>query len=269
MNYRLIALDMDGTVLNSKKVISPRNDAAIRQAMSAGKEVIFATGRCPSEMKEYFETYPEMHYAMCLSGGLILHIPTGNTLASITLTREQAESVLAVGEQVGAMTAVYAGEDVYVDRRWQRHMGEYGCQCFADLYDRCARWVDDVRQGLEEDRIYKVNLYCPNEECWEKAARLLEPLGLSRMSGIPNDHEVSPAGVDKGKGLELLCAVAGIPIAQAIAVGDEGNDLAMIRAAGLGVAMGNAIDAVMEAADAMTADCDHDGVAEVINACLL
>ena len=61
MDYRLLALDMDGTVLTSEKVISPRTDAAIRRAMAAGKEVLFATGRAPAEMRAHLAKYPEMH----------------------------------------------------------------------------------------------------------------------------------------------------------------------------------------------------------------
>ena len=85
----------------------------------------------------------------------------------------------------------------------------------------------------------------------------------------PLNFEISPLGVNKGVGLKTLSLITGIPLSGMIAVGDEQNDLEMIRTAGLGVAMGNATDEVIAAADAMTADCDHDGVASVIEMCLL
>lgn len=271
MSYQLIALDMDGTVLTSKKVISPRTDAAITAALDAGKEVIFATGRCPAEMREHFAAYPKMKYAMCLSGALVQDIRTGEALADITIPRVLAQRVLELAKEVDGMVSVYAGEDVFVEHRRRGNMAYFGCECFAALYENCGIWVDDLQEAMDlrGDRVYKLNIYCHDEENWKKAGELLKDLPLSYASGIPNNFEISPMGVDKGRGLQLLCAATGIPIAQAIAVGDEGNDIAMIRAAGLGVAMGNATDAVMTAADAITADCDHDGVAEVINACLL
>lgn len=271
MEYRLIALDMDGTVLNSDKVISPRTAAAIHKALDCGKEVLFATGRCPSEMKEHFEAFPEMKYAMCLSGALILDIQEGTALSDTTIPRPLAETVLKEAKQLDAMVTVYAGSDVFVERCRKGNMDYFNCQCFASLYDHCAVWVDDISEALavRGDQVYKINLYCHTHEDWRKATRILSSLPLNYASGIPNNYEISPLGVNKGIGLKKLCEVTGISMAETIAVGDEGNDLAMIQAAGLGVAMGNASDAVVEAADVMTADCDHDGVASVIEMCLL
>lgn len=271
MDYRLIAVDMDGTVLNSNKKISPRTAEAIHQALSAGKEVLFATGRCPVEMTEYLRDFPDMKYAMCLSGALIFDVKTGQSLTATTISRELAEQVLDRTAHLDAMANIYAGPDVFVEKRRHGNMDYFNCQCFASLYDNCAVWVDDIRSVLEDrgDQIYKINLYCHDEENWNKAAEILKDMPLAYASGIPNNFEISPLGVDKGMGLEKLSEATGILVAQMIAVGDEGNDLAMIRAAGLGVAMGNATDAVVEACDVMTADCDHDGVAEVIKHCLL
>lgn len=271
MEYRLIAMDMDGTVLNSQKKITPHTAEAIDMALAKGKEAVFATGRCPSEMKEYFEAFPEMKYAMCLSGALILNVQTGEILTDITIPRDLAEQVLKETKKLDAMVTVYAGNDVYVERCRQGKMEYFNCQCFASLYDACAIWVDDIREALalQGDKVYKINLYCHTGEDWQKAAEILGTLPLNYARGIPNNFEISPLGANKGIGLEKLCEVTGIPMSQTVAVGDEGNDLTMIQMAGLGVAMGNASDEIIEAADAMTADCDHDGVAEVIKYCLL
>ena len=269
--YQLIALDMDGTVLTSEKVISPRTAAAMQAALDAGKDVMFATGRCPSEMWEHFAAFPKMTYAMCLSGALVQNIRTGEALADITIPLELAQQVLKLAEGLDAMVSVYAGDDVFVEKRRRGNMEYFGCQCFAALYEGCGIWVDDIRDALEQrgHQVHKINFYCHDEANWKRAGELLSALPLSFASGIPNNFEISPQGVNKGVGLRKLCEAAGIPIEKAIAVGDEGNDLAMIRCAGLGVAMGNAIQSVKEAADAHTADCDHDGVAEVIETYLL
>lgn len=269
--YQLIALDMDGTVLTGEKVISPRTAAAMQAALDAGKEVIFATGRCPSEMWEHFDAFPKMTYAMCLSGALVQNIRTGEALADITIPRALAEHVLDLALELDAMVSVYAGDDVFVEHRRRGNMAYFGCQCFAALYEDCGIWVEDIREALEQkgDQVHKINFYCHDEANWKRAGELLGDLPLSFASGIPNNFEISPQGVNKGVGLKKLCEATGIPIEAAIAVGDEGNDLAMIRCAGLGVAMGNAIQSVKEAADAHTADCDHDGVAQVIETYLL
>lgn len=271
MDYRLIALDMDGTVLTSKKKISARTEEAIHQALASGKEVLFATGRCPAEMRHFFEQFPDMKYVMCISGALILNIQTGETLTDIAMPRPMVELLLKTAKVLNVMTSVSAGPHVFVERRHRENMEHFNCQCFAALYDDCATWVDDAEEILDTfgDRVYKINYYCPNEEVWQGAGAMLRELPLSCASGIPLDLEITAEGVNKGMGLETLSRVTGIPLSQMIAVGDEGNDIEMIRAAGLGVAMGNAADEVIQAADVMTADCDHDGVAEVIKHCLL
>jgi len=115
MEYRLIALDMDGTVLDSKKKISPRTADAMKQAMESGKEVVFATGRCPSEMTEYISAFPDMKYAMCLSGALIFDVKTAKSLPAVTISRDMAEQVLNLAEKLDVMVNIYAGPDVFVE----------------------------------------------------------------------------------------------------------------------------------------------------------
>lgn len=271
-NYRLLAMDMDGTVLNSEKVISPRTRRAIERALCAGKEVLFATGRCPSEMGEYMRAFPDMHYALCLSGALVFDLRTGRALNEITISRQQAQQILDASAELDAMVNFYAGSDVFVERRHRGNLDYFNCRCFNDLYESCAVWVDDIREVLRThgDRIYKVNLYCHSAADWNRAGELLSNMPfLNYASGIPNNYEISPMGATKGDGLKMLGDLTGISLSEMIAVGDEGNDLTMIRMAGLGVAMGNAIDEIRSAADAVTADCDHDGVAQVIENYLL
>lgn len=271
MEYRLLAMDMDGTVLNSEKKITPRTQSAIRKALAGGKEVLFATGRSPSEVREYLNTFPGMNYVLCLSGALVLDLRRGKTLAETTIPRPLAEQILSAAAGLDAMVTLYAGDDVFVERKRKGNMDYYGCQCFAKLYDDCAVWVENIRDVLDRygDCIHKANIFCHSPEEWRKADDALRGLSLNYAIGLPNNYEISPLGVDKGLGLQMLCEAAGIPIQQAVAVGDGGNDVAMIRAAGLGVAMGNASEPIKTLADAVTADCDHDGVAEAIETYLM
>lgn len=271
MQYRLLAMDMDGTVLNSRKEITPRTDRAIRAALAAGKEVLFASGRCPSEMRRELARFPEMHYALCLSGAVIFDVAAGKTLCSVTISPELVEQILSVARQVDAMVSVYAGEHVYAEEPKRFRMPYFGCDCFSALYEDCALWVSGPEEAvaIAGDTVHKINFFCATAEDCHKAGDMLRQLPLTFAQGIPNNIEISPMGVDKGTGLALLCEASGIPEEASIAVGDEGNDVAMLRAAGLGVAMGNASPAARAAADAFTADCDHDGVAEVIEKYLL
>ena len=266
MNYQLLALDMDGTALTSEKVISPRTKAAIHAALSAGKNVFFATGRAPIEMEEHLRHFPEMRYVMYLSGAIVRDLKTGEDLHNVHIPLPIVEKIMAVGRKRAALVAIYASDGVFVEKTKRGRMAEYGCKCFEPLYEQCATWVEDLEQTAFTPgrKVHKVNFYCGSEAEWRLCAQELRSLPVSWASGIPNNEELSPLGVDKGAALAALCEKLGLSIAQAIAVGDQTNDLSMIRAAGLGVAMGNAAEEVKRSADTITADCDHDGVAEVI-----
>ena len=266
MEYQLLALDMDGTVLTSEKKISQKTQEAIHGALAAGKQVLFATGRAPIEMKEHLSSFPDMRYVMYLSGAIVRDLHAGKDLHAVHIPLHIVENIMDIAKDKAALVAVYAGDGLFVEKKFRGRMAEYGCECFAPLYEACAERVDDIRETAlaHGHEVRKINFYCGSEAEWRRCAEELKKLPVQRASGIPNNEEVSPAGVDKGAALVSLCSALGLPVECAIAVGDQGNDLSMIRAAGLGVAMGNATEEVKAAADAVTADCDHDGVAEVI-----
>ncbi|MBQ8264831.1 MAG: HAD family hydrolase [Oscillospiraceae bacterium] len=271
MPYQLLALDMDGTVLTSEKVISPKTEEAIHAALSCGKDVFFATGRAPIEMKEHLRHFPEMRYVMYLSGAIVRDLQTGKDLHNVNIPLHIVEKIMDIGKDKAALVAIYAGDGLYVEKSCRGRMKEFGCECFEPLYEACAVWVDDIKETAlaHGHEVHKINFYCGSETEWLRCAEELKVLPVSRASGIPNNEEISPLGVDKGTALRAMCEALGIPVEQSIAVGDQSNDLTMIRIAGLGVAMGNATEEVKAAADTVTADCDHDGVAQLIEQYLL
>lgn len=267
--YRLLAMDMDGTALNSEKQVSPRTKAAVEAALEAGKEVLFATGRCPAEVREYLALFPAMRYTVYLSGALVRDEKMGRALLDSPIPRPLAEQVLDVLAGVDAMATVFAGEDVHVERRGRDRLDYFNCACFGENFERHAVWMDDIRDALDRGPVYKINLYCHNRAAWQKAMERLSGLNVTCSQGVSNNVEVTLRGTGKGEGLAAVCAAAGVPLSEAVAVGDEANDLSMLRAAGLGVAMANATAEVREAAGARTGDCDHDGAAMVIEKYLL
>ena len=145
-------------------------------------------------------------------------------------------------------------------------MPYFGCQCFEALYEKCAHWVPD-RDALLAEHIHdvrKLNFFFHDHAEWLRCGEIFRTMPLEYASGIPNNFEITAPGVSKGEGLRLLCRTLGLDIRQTIACGDEGNDVSILRAAGLGVAMGNATAEALAAADVQVADCDHDGVAQAI-----
>lgn len=266
LNYRLLALDMDGTALNTNKEITPKTAAAIRAALAAGYEVLFCTGRNLVEMRKELALFPEMRYAVCCSGAVVKDLKTGEALSMTTLDYDLAKRVIQAAAGMDVHIVYFIGDELYADRTVRGRMDYYNCQCFHDLYESCATWMEDPASMLERmpKNIRKINLFFHDAEEYRRMGELLDEMGVNHPSGIPLNYEISPGGVSKAAGLEVLCRHLGLSMEQVIACGDEGNDLSMIQAAGLGVAMGNASSSIKAAADMIVADCDHDGVAEVI-----
>ena len=211
MDYRLLALDMDGTVLTSEKVISPKTEGAIHEALDAGKDVFFATGRAPIEMKEHLKHFPEMRYVMYLSGAIVRDLRTGKDLHNVNIPLHIVEKIMDIGRNKDALVAVYAGDGLFVDKRCRGRMKEFGCECFEPLYEQCAEWVDDIRETAlaHGHEVHKINFYCGSEAEWLRCAAELKELPVSRASGIPNNEEISPLGVDKGTALRAMCEALG------------------------------------------------------------
>ena len=118
MSYRLLAMDMDGTVLNSEKIITPRTEAAIRAAIAAGKDVFFATGRSPMEVEKELSAFPEMRYAMFVSGAIVRDLKTGENIHSVHIPFPIVEKILDIGEKSRGFLAIYAGNNVYAEKKY-------------------------------------------------------------------------------------------------------------------------------------------------------
>lgn len=239
-DWKLIALDMDGTLLTHMETISDRNRTAIARARAAGMEVTIATGRhvegtvwrCAREL------------------GLTLPLVTVNggevwTMDGELLYRRvmKASDVLELHRLALEVKAHF----------WGRTVTEF---VHNDQLPRDADLADWLKFGFySEDRAVM-------EYLWETIGN--DDRFELTNSGAMN-IEVNAAGVSKAAGLQLVCDRAGIDEQDVVAVGDSLNDVSMLRWAGLGVAMENAQAVVKEAADTVTAACEEDGVAVVID----
>ena len=137
---------------------------------------------------------------------------------------------------------------------------------YRPMYEQAMTLVPDIFAYAEtcRDPFLKINLYHADPEERIRTRAQLESPDLDLVYSEVSSVECSAAGVSKGSGLERLCGLLGVPMQACIAVGDAENDVAMLRAAGLGVAMGNAPEHVKTAADRVVSDLDHGGCAEAI-----
>ncbi|WP_270165070.1 Cof-type HAD-IIB family hydrolase [Paenibacillus sp. SYP-B4298] len=239
--YKLIALDMDGTLLNDRSEISPSNAEWIHKALDAGYIVSFSTGRGFQSALPFAEQLELTTPMITVNGGEIWHRP--HVLHRRTyLADGTVERLHALAEQYGTWFWGYTVEGIYNRERWlapgvapsSMHWLKFG----FDTPDTAARQaiIDEIHR-------------------WGS---------LEVSNSSPTNLEINPPGVSKASALRELCGLLDMDMSQVVAVGDSLNDIAAIREAGLGIAMGNAQEAVKEAADLVTVSNNEDAIAVIL-----
>ncbi len=268
--YRLIALDMDGTLLNSDKKITPKTAEAIRRANRRGKIVTISTGRCIAEMRGYMEQLPDVRYMMCVSGGLLYDCGEKRILFSDKIAEEIIGSMLEAIRGRDIMVH-FLGLESVVEREKIPQMGRYHMGIYQSLYEEAAQQVENIYEYFSENprAFEKVNFYHTDERERAITKEALCHLPIEMKYAEETSLECSVRGVNKGTGLLTLCRYLGIDPAETIAVGDSDNDVDILAAAGLSLAMGNANGHIKKMCDVVIPDNDHDGCAAAIDAYLL
>ena len=267
-DIRLVALDLDGTVFNDKKEITPRTLAAIRAACARGVAVLPATGRTASGIPAAFTSIPGVRYALTSNGASVVDLTTGEQLVNQPFGTEQALKIYDLLEQGGGMMSIFIGGKSYTTRANAENHMDVVPENLKNYFRTTRIEVDDMHATLRTHahEIEKYSMLYHNEAERDAAWRAVQQAcpGMELTSSLPGNMEINAPGVTKGSGLLALAAHLGLRREQTMAVGDSGNDRAMIEAAGLGVAMGDATDHIKEIADATTDDNNHDGVAKAI-----
>ena len=269
-NYQLIALDMDGTLLDSRKLISARTLQAIERAVSSGKHVAISTGRCLAEMRGYLDALSCVRYFVCASGAVVYDMATGVKLHEQLMAAVIAAQCMRIATLEGAMIQIMSDESI-VQRDQQEHMSEYGMGVYKPLYESVATQVDDILAFFDSSpfAVAKLNLYHRTKQSRLCTRQHLAGVDVELADSESTSLECSAKGVSKATGVRALCRVLGISMKDVIAVGDGDNDLALLEAAGLSVAMGNASDRLKAQCDITVADNDSGGCCEAIERFLL
>lgn len=260
---RLIATDLDGTLLRGDGGISPRTRAAIGAAQTAGLIVVFVTARPPRDVVAIAGHLGVTGIAVCSNGAIVQDLATGETFRHVRLCSDLARGLVAELRlaEPGISFATEHGHKIGQEPGFP--------DFFADTVHHHPPRVDDAVLLCAED-LTKLLIH--------HADHGAEAL-MHRVRGHAGDRaeviwsggpfiEIATPGVSKGAGLAAFCGDLGVTAAQVIAFGDMPNDLPMLAFAGRGVAVANAHPEVLAAADEITAANDDDGVAMVIETLL-
>ncbi len=266
--YRLLALDMDGTLLTSDKRISARTLESVRLAARHGIAVALSTGRAVTELFEYRgQMRGSIRYASLLSGGHVYHLDDDRTICTRPFETDVALAIARQGLAEDAMVHVMTTSQSAATHRDVERMDELGQGIYQEMFRRQCTFADDMRDYIRacEGQVCKVNLYHPSQEARARTIEALRGIDAQMAVGEAASVEFTPTGVTKALGLQLLCEHVGCTMAECVAVGDGFNDVEALQAAGLSVAMGNADEQIRRLADVTVADNDHDGIAEVVD----
>ena len=288
---RLVALDLDGTLLDSQSQISPRTRQAIADAVGRGVIVLPCTGRPLASLPPLVAQLPGIRYAITSNGAAVWDMGTDplgavysrysdaaqrSTHEPVLLERhclppETAREVFALYREYHGPLSIFsdgrsyldgAGMALFQDRHIQRHSTE-------------ARQPDDGRTHVVRDldewmsrHAHEVEKFCmffhSVKEAQQYLPRFTAIEGVEVVQGAPDNIEVTAAGVNKGESLLALADHLGIPREATLAVGDSENDRAMLEKAGVAAVMANGMEHIRKLADIVSEnDNDHDGVAEI------
>ena len=273
-DIRLIALDLDGTLLNSRKVLADRNRTALAAAAEAGVEIVPATGRFYRGMPQMVRDLPFVRYAVTINGAQVLDVRSGETIYSAEIPTEEAQELLMYLDTLPVIYDCYAGGWGYMTACMQENAADYISDSYSlDMVLRLRSPVPELKsflaeRGLQPQKIQLFTRDIPMRD--ELVVSLAERFPqFAVTTSLPNNIEINSRGADKGLALIGLSERLGLNRSQTMAFGDGLNDLTMLQAAGVGVAMANAHPFLKDFADIIAPDCDADGVAEVIETCIL
>ena len=260
---RLIATDIDGTLLSSRGVIPPDNLRAILGAQRSGITVAIASGRFPENAYCLLQSYGLSCPIIGTNGGRIVD-ENLRLLAEHPMTPQAAMAVQAMLDEAGADYFAFGAKFVCSSNSAMRHHSELSDgEKIMTLGLSYRHGPEAARESCVHDAIYKF-FVCNNVPFPPLREALAKIGGISLTQSGPHNIEVMPEHVDKGQGIRELAALLNIPLSQVMTLGDQENDIPMLRAAGYSVAMGNASPETKAAARFVTDTNDQAGFARAI-----
>jgi len=268
-DIKIISLDLDGTLLTTDKQLSPGNRAALERAARAGVQIVPTTGRFYHAMPQVIRELPFVRYVISINGAAVADLETGDTLCKAEIPKERA---LAIYEYLRRYPVIY---DAWIENKAWMTAAQMSLiddlippGAYRELFHTLRQPVGDLPlfvAGQPWD-VQKISLVPRTPEL---RLQLLDELqkafpDMIVTSSVPFNIEINCRQANKGDALLALADRLGYDRSQTMAFGDGLNDLTMVRAAGVGVAMANAEQALKDAADWITASNDENGVARGI-----
>lgn len=268
MNIQLIALDLDGTTMNSANRLSEYNRKALEETIASGVNVVVASGRAFDSLPQEVLEIRGIRYAISSNGAHITDLTSGEYIYSSYLKAETVDLAIQLARSENLMVEAFCDGKPYIAEELYEDIRVNGSVYRNQEYVLTTRKpVADIYQFMEinRDRLENINFFFYDENRLLEIRPKIQALPeCNVVSSVKNNVEIGGLDSSKAKALEVLSCKLEIARENIMSFGDAGNDIPMIRYAGFGVAMGNAWDEVKNAADYVSESNDEDGVGRTI-----
>ncbi len=264
--YKLIAIDVDGTLVTDEKKLTQKTIEVIKEALKKDIKIVISTGRSFYRLEKFIDALDlrsENQCTICLNGGIIIENLTKEVLYSKNLEAEEVEELIQLGKALRLPIMIYTKDNQYVET-----IPEVVRKNTENLKGMHLKVVNfnQLNFTKPQNYIYKVCFIDKPEKITEKreliSKEILEKYEIT--SSVPEYLEIVKKGIKKSEAIKVVMEKYDIKKEEVMAIGDGENDIEMLDFAGLGIAMENASDFVKEFANDVTTSNNHDGVANAI-----
>lgn len=270
MKVKCIALDLDRTTLNSRGELSGRNKRAIQAAIDRAIHVVVASGRPAEALPAEITEIPGIRYAVVSNGASVWDLRKKERIQEYKLAPESVEQLLSVSAKAASDWGIEVAYEIpvngaaYAQASYVEDPVRYGARAESIAYiQKTRRPVDDIQAFIQE---HIRELDCMNivvgerkKELWDRILEEVEDIYVT--TSVKQLLEITHKDGGKASGMRFLLERLGIEAGQLLAFGDGDNDKELLKMAGLGIAVENAVPGCKEAADEITLSNDDDGVA--------
>lgn len=260
----IVALDLDGTLLKADQTIGDRTQQALINAMASGIHIVIATGRPYTALPAAVKNIEGVEYAITANGSRIVKLHTGECIHSVPIAEETARRLLNYFKTLPYMIEIHTGGEAYIECGCLENPEKHGIKDGSIEYLRKSRKeVPDLYEFAFEHiaEIENINFHFGDQDAkkamWEELEKIEDIYVTSSFDRL---LEISNANASKGEAIYALADILDVDYNDTMACGDGLNDIVMLEAVGVAVAMGNAKPELLSIADFIAPDNENDGV---------
>lgn len=261
MTYKLLALDLDGTLLNSEQKISAKNFSMIRKAEENGVRIVIATGRMFNSALPYINRLDLSGPMITYNGALIKEAKTGQIIDHTPLKKDDIIEILTIARDRDLHINMYHNDQLYVEKYFDEAV------FYENISGIKAKQINSLNELIDLD-ITKILLIDRNKDSYKTHLNYFKNKYSNNLSISKSNSsyiDIMAKDVSKGNALLKVAELYDIKPAEIIAIGDSYNDLKMLKIVGLGIAMENSSNDIKNIAQMTTLNNDNNGVAKAIN----